>query len=76
MPARIDVKSKEELEKEWWDAWWEADYSWEGLKEKVVVGGKYESQWLRIARNFHKCQTFNMFLAFAQIAACSRRPLN
>jgi hypothetical protein len=28
--------SREQREKEWWDAWWGADYSWEGLARKPV----------------------------------------
>jgi len=32
------LKTKEQLEKEWWDAWWAADYSWGGLANKAWVG--------------------------------------
>lgn len=36
-----DAKTKEQLLKEWWDAWWEADYSWAGLaKIAVAAAGK------------------------------------
>jgi uncharacterized protein YjbI with pentapeptide repeats len=28
-------KTREELEKEWWDRWWAEDYSWEGLADET-----------------------------------------
>lgn len=31
-----EPKTRDQLEKEWWDAWWAADYSWEGLAKKPV----------------------------------------
>ncbi len=31
-------KSNEQLEKEWWEAWWEEDYSWDALKSKIIPG--------------------------------------
>jgi hypothetical protein len=31
-----DKKSRVQLEEEWWDAWWAADYSWAGLAQKQV----------------------------------------
>ncbi len=31
-------KSKEQLEREWWDRWWAEDYSWEGLGRKHWIG--------------------------------------
>lgn len=31
-------KTREELEKEWWDRWWAEDYSWEGLAKKNIGG--------------------------------------
>jgi hypothetical protein len=31
-------KTREQLEKEWWDAWWAEDYSWDGLATKAWVG--------------------------------------
>ncbi len=30
--------TKEEREQKWWDKWWEADYSWDGLAEKEWQG--------------------------------------
>ncbi len=33
-----EQKTREELEKEWWDAWWIQDYSWDGLAKKEWVG--------------------------------------
>lgn len=33
-----EAKSREQLEKEWWDAWWAADYSWEGLAKHKISG--------------------------------------
>ena len=26
------------ISKDWWDAWWEEDYSWEGLAKKDWAG--------------------------------------
>lgn len=47
-------KTREELEAEWWAAWWEADYSWDGLANHKIGGdgGAYGEQtlqdyWLR-----------------------------
>ena len=31
-------RTREEIEREWWDAWWAADFSWEGLKAKDIDG--------------------------------------
>lgn len=33
-----EPKSREQLEKEWWDAWWAADYSWAGLAKHKIGG--------------------------------------
>ena len=33
-----EPKSKEEAKREWWAAWWAADYSWEGLANKLIQG--------------------------------------
>ncbi|MEI6158358.1 MAG: pentapeptide repeat-containing protein, partial [Roseococcus sp.] len=30
------AKTAEELQKQWWDRWWAADWSWEGLADKPV----------------------------------------
>ena len=29
-----------DLEREWWDRWWGADYSWEGLAKSALDGGR------------------------------------
>ena len=31
-----EAKTREQLETDWWDAWWRADFSWAGLKNKQV----------------------------------------
>jgi hypothetical protein len=33
-----DAKTKEQRDKEWWDAWWEEDFSWDGLAKKSWDG--------------------------------------
>jgi uncharacterized protein YjbI with pentapeptide repeats len=33
-----EVKSREQLEKEWWDGWYAEDYSWDGLARKLWTG--------------------------------------
>ena len=31
-----EAKTREQLETDWWDAWWRADFSWAGLENKLV----------------------------------------
>lgn len=31
---------------EWWDAWWRADYSWEGLSKKSWQGWYVDTAWV------------------------------
>lgn len=33
-----EAKTREEREAEWWEAWWSADYSWAGLRDKEIAG--------------------------------------
>ncbi len=40
-------RTKEQIEQDWWDAWWEADYSWEGLKKHPWVGF-YVTTWGKV----------------------------
>lgn len=41
-------ETKEEREARWWDAWWAADYSWDGLAKKEIVGrGQWGEQTLQ-----------------------------
>jgi hypothetical protein len=34
----VGIKSRDQLDREWWDAWWKADYSWDGLARKKWAG--------------------------------------
>lgn len=33
-------KTREELERDWWEKWRKEDYSWDGLKSKYIAGWK------------------------------------
>ncbi|MEL8054808.1 MAG: pentapeptide repeat-containing protein [Pseudomonadota bacterium] len=34
------------ISQDWWDAWWEEDYSWEGLAEKPWLGWYVDAAWI------------------------------
>jgi len=40
--ADTTPESREEREAHWWRDWWAADYSWDGLAKKEILGG---GQW-------------------------------
>lgn len=35
------------ISQDWWDAWWEADYSWEGLAKKRWRGWYVDAAWVQ-----------------------------
>jgi uncharacterized protein YjbI with pentapeptide repeats len=37
--AQSKPKTREDLEADWWNRWWEKDYSWEGLARKKIENG-------------------------------------
>jgi hypothetical protein len=36
----LESSKRDVLEREWWDRWWEADYSWDGLAKRRLVGDR------------------------------------
>lgn len=42
-----DAKSREQLERDWWGAWWALDYSWKGLQRRLIGEGYSPSYMAR-----------------------------
>lgn len=47
----VEIKTKEQLEAEWWQGWWLEDYTWEGLAKKPLQGWVVADGFLREAEN-------------------------
>lgn len=46
-----EAQTKEQREAAWWDAWWDEDYSWEGLAKKPLQGWVVADGFLREAKS-------------------------
>lgn len=46
-----EMKTKEQLQAEWWEDWWREDYTWEGLARKPLQGWVVAEGYLREAES-------------------------